>query len=361
MKIGIANAQSLDNIYQIIQNYTNYEIIWTANNGVEALQQCILRTPDLVIIDLIMPIMDGVEATQQIMRHAPCAVLIIAPTVKEHSANVFKAMGYGALDAVDEPSLSSETLLDQQTRETFLKKLRTLAKWHGLPTTPKKPVDTFSLNKLKNNLQNFPVYRTNPLLPKLVVIGSSTGGPKALAKILACLSPALKASVVIIQHVDAEFSISLARWLDAQVPMDVQLAIAGDSPKAGNIYVASTNDHLVLTRSAKFIYTKDPEYIPYRPSVDVFFKSVAQCWASPCIAVLLTGMGKDGAEGLATLRQAGWHTIAQDEASSTVYGMPKAAKELGAATEILSLNCIGDHISKLLERNETTSVVKGES
>ncbi len=356
MKIGIANAQSMNEICQIIQNYTHYEIIWTANNGVEALQQCIIRMPDLAIIDLVMPVMDGVEATQQIMRHAPCAILIIAPTtVKEHGANVFQAMGYGALDAVDAPSFASSTIVGQQNREIFLKKLRTLAKWRGLPTSPKKPKETFSLNKLKTSLQNFPQYKPNPLLPKLVVIGSSTGGPKALAKILACLSPALKASVVIIQHVDAEFSISLARWLDAQSPMDVKLAIAGDSPKAGNIYVASTNDHLVLTRSTKFAYTPDPVYIPYRPSVDVFFKSVAKHWTSPSIALLLTGMGKDGAEGLSSLRQTGWHTIAQDEASSIVYGMPKAAKELGAAIEILPLNCIGEHISNMLEKSETAN------
>ena len=148
------------------------------------------------------------------------------------------------------------------------------------------------------------------------------------------------------QHVDKMFSAGFVEWLNAQTALRVRLAVSGDFPAPGTVYVAGSNDHLVLTPRLTFSYNPEPRTLPYRPSVDILFKSVAQYWPAKGKAILLTGMGRDGAEGLAILRKAGWHTIAQDQASSIVYGMPKAAKELEAAVEILSLGEIAASLLK---------------
>lgn len=190
----------------------------------------------------------------------------------------------------------------------------------------------------------------------LVVIGASTGGPNALAEILSCLPKTFKAVVVIIQHVDKEFSAGLAEWLDRRTPLKVILAPEGCRPEPGMVYVAGTNDHLIFKPDFTFSYISQLVNIPYHPSVDIFFKSIISCrfsnltWGrkySGGTAVLLTGMGRDGAEGLLSLRKAGWHTIAQDQTTSVVYGMPRAAREIDAAMEILPLMEIAPAILKM--------------
>ena len=139
------------------------------------------------------------------------------------------------------------------------------------------------------------------------------------------------------QHVDGEFSAGMAGWLNDQSPLTVRLAEEGMRPTRATALLAGKNDHLILTSGLTLTYSKEPIATPFRPSVDVLFQSVAAHWPSRGIAILLTGMGKDGAEGMKMLRRVGWHTIAQDEATSVVYGMPKAARDLGAASEILPI------------------------
>jgi two-component system response regulator WspF len=178
----------------------------------------------------------------------------------------------------------------------------------------------------------------------LISLGASTGGPEALARILATLPAALPASVVIVQHIASDFAPSLARWLGGHCALPVHLAREGDELTAGEVLLAGSNDHLILRRDCCVAYTPHPIDYPYRPSIDVFFSSLAAAWSRPGLAVLLTGMGSDGARGLLQLRQAGWHTITQDQASSVVYGMPKAAAELRAASQILPLAQIPDTI-----------------
>ncbi len=163
----------------------------------------------------------------------------------------------------------------------------------------------------------------------LVAIGSSTGGPNALAEILSTLPKTWNATTVLIQHVDSAFASGLARWLRDKTGHDVVIATDHARPEPGRVYLAATNDHLTLNSTARFTYTTEPRELNFRPSIDVFFHSVAACWPSGGVAVLLTGMGRDGAAGLLRLRLNGWCTIAQDEATSVVYGMPRAAAEVG--------------------------------
>jgi two-component system response regulator WspF len=153
--------------------------------------------------------------------------------------------------------------------------------------------------------------------------------------VLAPLPRSLKAAVVVVQHIDAQFAPGLVSWLDSQVALPVRAAEAGQAPQAGTVLIAVSNDHLVLRADGRFAYQAEPLEEPYRPSVDAFFASLVKHWRDPGVAVLLTGMGRDGGKGMLALRRAGWHTIAQDEASCAVYGMPKAAVELGGAVEVL--------------------------
>jgi chemotaxis response regulator CheB len=179
-----------------------------------------------------------------------------------------------------------------------------------------------------------------------VVIGSSTGGPAALAEILLEMPETRDSATVIVQHLDVVFIPGLARWLAEKTGRKVKLIEPGDSLLPGQVLLAATNDHVVLDDSRRFRYVAEPVEQPYRPSVDVFFRSIAEHWPEAGVAALLTGMGRDGAAGLLTLRRRGWLTIAQDEASSVIWGMPGAAVHLGAAEHVLPLSKIARAITE---------------
>jgi two-component system response regulator WspF len=170
-----------------------------------------------------------------------------------------------------------------------------------------------------------------------VAIGASAGGPAALATLLSALPANFGAAVVAIQHVDEAFAGGMAEWLDAQCAVSVRIARAGEAPQPGIVLLAGTNNHLRLAGPSRMVYTEQPCDYLYRPSIDVFFESVVEHWRGDAIGVLLTGMGRDGALGLKAMRDRGYLTIAQDQASRAVYGMPKAAAAIDAASEILPL------------------------
>ena len=182
----------------------------------------------------------------------------------------------------------------------------------------------------------------------LIAIGASTGGPAALIKVLSKLKPDINAVIVVIQHMDKRFSAGMAKWIDEQIKIKVEVASVNQKSKPGVIYVAGSDDHLILQPSCLFNYTAEPVEYPYRPSVDVFFESAVTNWPSKMIGVLLTGMGRDGANGLLSFYNRGMLTIAQDEASCAVFGMPKAAIALNAAQKILPIDDIGDAINQAL-------------
>jgi chemotaxis response regulator CheB len=174
----------------------------------------------------------------------------------------------------------------------------------------------------------------------LVAIGSSAGGPAALASVLRELPADFPAAVIVVQHIDAQFAPGLAKWLGEHSKLPVRAAASGDMPTTGTVLLAATNDHLILESPTRLGYTRNPVEYSYRPSVNAFFESSARHWRGPLIGVLLTGMGSDGAKGLKMLRNLGHYTIAQDQKTSAVYGMPRAAADLQAATEILPLDRI---------------------
>lgn len=337
MRIAIVNdmVMAVETLRRILMTVKDYQVAWIARDGVEAVSKCACDTPDIILMDLIMPNMDGVEATRQIMNNSPCAILVVTASVGKNGSQVFEAMGYGALDAVNTPVLGPSG--NPEVAEALLGKIATIGKLIGKSSTAAK-------SKIHTDSHKSIFSDTTSRLPHLIAIGSSTGGPNAIAKILSRLPANFGGAIAIVQHVDAEFTPSLVDWLNQQTPLKVELASEGGHIQAGKVLIAGKNDHLSLQPSLSLTYTKHPIDYPYRPSVDVFFKSVAQYWNRPGTAVLLTGMGKDGAVGLSLLREKGWHTIAQDRESCVVYGMPKAAVELGAAVEVLPVDAIAQSL-----------------
>lgn len=317
MRIAIVNdmLMALEVLRRVVESVPNYEVAWVAKDGEQAVDLCAKDIPDLILMDLIMPVMDGAEATRIIMERSPCCVLVVTATVEGNASKVFEAMGYGAMDAVATPVLGAGGEIDgAKDLLTKIDRLRHLIK-------PRFDASKSSILRVKET--------------GLIVIGSSTGGPNALATIMKSLPVDLPASIIVIQHVDQHFAAGMAEWLGRQTELPVQVAVEGEKPQAGRVYMAATNDHLVLSDNHSFVYTPDPMGNPFRPSADVLFESVAANWRGQGAAVLLTGIGRDGAKGMLTLKNMGWPTIAQDKDSCVVYGMPKAAVELGAASEVL--------------------------
>lgn len=184
----------------------------------------------------------------------------------------------------------------------------------------------------------------------LVAIGSSAGGPAALEVLLKALPKDFPAAIVLVQHVDQVFAAGMAEWLSSASGLRVRLAREGEPPQSGTVLLAGTNHHIRLLKNGTLAYTAEPVNEIYRPSIDVFFESVASYWNGDAVGVLLTGMGRDGAQGLKLMRDQGFLTIAQDQNSSAVYGMPKAAAAIGAATEIRPLDKIAPRLLEIFAK-----------
>ena len=334
MKIGIVNDSTMaaEALRRVVAA-SEHEVLWVARDGREAVRLCAEARPDLVLMDLVMPEMDGVEATRLIMQQSPCAILIVTAQPQDNVGQVFRAMGAGALDVTATPLLGmggGNGNGDGDGDTLLLAKIKTIGKLLRVSAVEPNTAPAAS----GDNGARTPVRH-------LLAIGASTGGPGAVSKVLAGWTPAPGTAIVVVQHIDANFAGPFARWLGDQVSMPVRPIDSGDQLEAGAVLVARTNDHLVMDARLRLHYDVNPREYAYRPSVDVFFHCVARHFSGEATGVLLTGMGRDGAEGLLAMRRAGKMTIAQDQASSAVYGMPRAAFELGAAERILSLEQIG--------------------
>lgn len=340
MKIAIVNdsVMASEVLRRIITATLDHQLIWCAENGAEAIALCRQTQPDLILMDLLMPVLDGVEATRRIMKSTPCAILVVTASVTGNSSMVFEAMGAGALDVVATPVLGTKGT--GTTATELLRKIDLIGKLIGCPPKSSGRIKQHSENKSSNR----------PLDPPLIAIGASTGGPQALTAVLSKFPADLPAAVVIVQHMDKKFTHGLATWLNHQVTMPVRVIHPKDRPQKGTILVPSTEHHLIMTNNGSLEYTEEPTDNFYHPSVDVFFQSLIKNWTGKIIGILLTGMGRDGATGLLSLKSEGHHTIAQDAATSVVYGMPKAAMQLKATKEILPIHEIGARVIALIGR-----------
>jgi chemotaxis response regulator CheB len=343
MRVGIANDSALatEALRRVIAADARHSISWVARDGAEAVRRCSRDRPDVVLMDLVMPVLDGAEATRQIMQRCPCAVLVVTSTVAGNFDLVCQALSHGAYDAVCTPPLAGAAAA--KAGAELLAKLERVERVNHHLACGAVSAD----GETEASEEAAPARLASAPVP-LVAIGASTGGPAALEAILARWPSTFPAALVIAQHIAPEFATSLADWLDQRSELTVRLAAVGDRPQAGVALIANGADHLMMAADHRWSYSVEPHECPYQPSVDALFRSLAVHWPWPAVAVLLTGIGRDGAEGLLELRHKGWHTVAQDEATSVVYGMPQAARRLGAARRVLPLDRIAAHVAERL-------------
>jgi two-component system response regulator WspF len=332
LKIAIVNDSPLarEALRRAITTTQDHEIVWIARDGREAVTACSVHKPDLILMDLMMPVMDGVEATRRIMAETPCPILIVTASVNGHTGRVFEALGAGAFDAVSTPR--SEGL----GTDALLSKLRTLDLLIGNPDNAPARMRPGKEEGTKE---------------PIILIGASAGGPAALAVILGSLPRDFSCSIVVAQHVDAQFADPMAHWLNGQSALPVRVAIEGERPQPGHALLAGQNAHLTFSASGRLSYRREPKESLYCPSIDLFFESAIGHWEGSMSGVLLTGMGSDGARGLKALKESGAFTITQDQSTSVVFGMPKRAISLGAANEVLPLEQIAPALSQFAVRS----------
>ncbi|MBI4608536.1 MAG: chemotaxis-specific protein-glutamate methyltransferase CheB [Candidatus Rokubacteria bacterium] len=302
------------------------EVVGTARDGREAVEQAERLKPDIIVMDVHMPRLNGFEATRQIMERVPTPIVMVsASTSREEVAMTFEALKAGALTVVDKP---------------------------GGPDHPKhaesarRLVETVRLMADVKVVRRWP-RRERPALPsvlpakpdrkmRLIAIGASTGGPQVVAEILSRLPRDLGVPILVVQHIAPGFTEGLAEWLGQGARLMVKLAEPGESIRPGTVYLARDGFQMGITKDGRIRLTKEPMEDGFCPSASYLFQSVAEAYGRSAIGILLTGMGRDGAAGLKKLREVGGVTVAQDEESSVIFGMPGEAVRLGAAQHVLS-------------------------
>ncbi|NEO82780.1 MAG: chemotaxis-specific protein-glutamate methyltransferase CheB [Spirulina sp. SIO3F2] len=329
---------------RLLNHPPRVEVVGIASTGLEALKQIAQTEPDVICTDLHMPQMNGLELTQEVMAHAPRPILVFSTSVqKEDTQTVFKLLEAGAVDVVPKPRIESPENY-AQLQQHLLQRIQVLA---GVKVFTRKPQrrHTEILNtKVSRSSANFVRPLCSLIRPRIVAIGASTGGPQAFKTILSQLPSHFSVPVLCVQHISVGFLTGLLDWLRPLCLLPIQIATAGERPQPGTIYFAPEQFHLEIDYRGCFAYSARTPVDGHRPSVTVLFNSVAAYYKASALGVLLTGMGQDGAYGLQAIDQAGGQTIAQNKASSVVFGMPQEAIALGAAQQILSLETIAPMI-----------------
>lgn len=329
---------------KVIMNILNADpeiyVVGTARNGQEAVALVMDLKPDIVTMDVHMPVMDGLEATKQIMAYHPTPILIISASVtKDGMEKIFKAIYYGALDILDKSRL--ELLGDKKFGEELIEKIKLLSRIK---------VVVHPLARLEKTKKVLRVHaqRATEALDKIVAIAVSTGGPYALLEVLKRLPKDFPCGLVISQHIISGFLEGLVEWLDAECQIRVKVAEDGEKIQRGVAYLAPCDLQMRIEPGGRIRISDDPPRGGHKPSGDVLLESVALAYGQNAVGVILTGMGSDGAEGLRLIKEKAGQTIAQDEKTSVIFGMPKAAIDLGIVDAVLPVGEIAERIAKVL-------------
>lgn len=355
---------------RILATSPDIEVVGTARHGQEALELIPKLQPQVICTDYHMPQMNGLEFTEEVMMRFARPILVISASVQaEDTQTIFKMLNAGAVDVFPKPrapSIREYELLKQE----LISKIKVLSgvtvfTRHRRNNSITRPVDyaprTVGDNRQPLRLETktqIPISRSQGInLPsknhyskaKIVSIGASTGGPQALNNIFSQLPRNFPLPILCVQHISEGFLQGLVDWLASECELPVKIAKFGEIPQPGVIYFPPEGKHLELDSFGKFVCSNSPPVSGHRPSVSVTFTSVAKCYGAANIAVLLTGMGRDGADGMLAIAQAGGITIAQNEASCVVFGMPKEAIALGAAKHILPVNQIASMLLKQIK------------
>jgi two-component system, chemotaxis family, protein-glutamate methylesterase/glutaminase len=336
-------------LVEILSREPDLDVIGEASDGRRAVELTRQLRPDVVTLDLALPDMNGLAATEQIMAHVPTPILIVSASFNRGEMfDTYHALAAGAVDVLDKPRDHDDTGWE----ERFLAAVRMASKIKVI-THLRARLDPAASGRASRISQRPVVADGVGSNAEVIALGASTGGPGALIAVLGGLAPSLPATLIIVLHIDAAFASTFAEWLGLQTSRTVRVAQSGDpiAGPPGRVLFAPADRHLVVERGAVRL-TSDPPRYHCRPSIDTLFESVAAEYGARCGAALLTGMGRDGAAGLLAIRQAGGYTIAQDEATSIVYGMPREAALCGAAVRVLPLSEIGSALELRVGRKE---------
>jgi two-component system, chemotaxis family, protein-glutamate methylesterase/glutaminase len=334
---------ALEILQRILSSSTDIEIVGTARNGKQALELIPSAKPDVICVDYYMERMDGLELTRQVMAKYPRPILIVSNAVgSSDTDNIFRLLQAGAIDVFPKPAtgLPSEY---EKVKSTLIDKIKVLSGVQVF-TRPLKvaeipklvPIPFFS-STITPNVDPIAAIKCKY---KVMAIGASTGGPTAFENILFRLPANFPMPVICAQHISEGFLEGMVSWLDAHCALKVKIAQVGDIPQVGTVYFAPEMRHLELDPRGRFIYAEVSQARAYCPSITMLFKSIARFYGKTCMGVLLTGMGNDGAEGMKAIFDNEGLTIAQDESTSIIFGMPKEAIALGAVKYVLPIQDI---------------------
>ena len=331
-------------IWGLLEEDPEIEVIGSAVDGQDAIEKVHKLKPDVVTLDVEMPKLDGLQTLGYLMSESPVPCIMLSAYTPRGAETTLKALDYGATDFVQKPS-GAISLNLERVKDELLSKVK-VAKGIDLKRLPFRPgqdgaVPTLTMAKPK------------PIVDRgsVVAIGTSTGGPRALASLLPALPKGFPAPVLVVQHMSAGFTASLAARLDKECGNRVKEAEQGEILEAGTIYLAPGDWHMEVARVGGVVKVKldqRPPILGVRPCVDLLFQSVAETYGPKALGVVLTGMGRDGAKGLKAMKAKNAATLAQDEASSVVYGMPRAAYASGAVDRVLALGQMAAGIVELL-------------
>lgn len=328
-------------LVSLLEKSPGIQIIGTANNGAEAVRLVKRLKPDLVTMDINMPVMDGYEATRQIMAESPCPIVMISSNFD--GVHTFDALKAGALTVLKKPAAGDSP----EMQAALVSQVRLMA--------DVKVLRHWSSDRQKNGRQTSVLKPSNsePFIPKgtkfrLVAIAASTGGPGALATILRPLPANFPVPIVVVQHISEGFAQPFATWLDRQIPLSVRVGAEGDEPKAGAVLIAPDYCHMGINKKGQIVLKEKQPKETICPSANYLFQSVADAYGATAVGVVLTGMGDDGADGLRAMYDKGAQTIAQNKESCVVFGMPAVAIERGAIKQVQPLDQIATALARLV-------------
>jgi two-component system chemotaxis response regulator CheB len=330
-------------LVELFSTSPDFQVAAAVANGADAIERAVELAPDLVVMDVYMPITDGLAATKAIMREAPTPIMMVSGSASVSDVALgLSATQAGALILVEKPAGPGSPTFDEDCRQ-----LLSMAKAMAGVKVVRRWTATDGGSRRRGKANAARSAAAQPV--RMIAIGTSTGGPAALHRTLIDLPSSFPVPIVVVQHMARGFIDGLAKWLGANVALRVIVASASEVLVPGTVYIAPDNAHFGADADGQVALSSTSPIGGFRPSVDFLFDSFARAYGSGLVAVILTGMGQDGLEGLRTVKARNGHVIAQDEASSIVFGMNGKAVEAGLADEILPLDAMGHRLNELAQ------------